>query len=390
MEPATPLVDRHVHRGERCPDRPLVSIVLLVTVDTSRLRSCLASVDLHAGDRAKVEVLVVANGTSAGELRWLIDRDDIVLLTSSVNLGFGGGCNWAAHIARADALLFMNDDALATAGWLDALLACVDADPTIGIAGSRVMLANGTLQEVGGVIWSDGTTSGVGRGLDPGAPEFAIRRDVDYVSFCSTMVRRKAWQDLGGFDEEYFPAYYEDTDLCLRAEGLDWRVVCEPTSQVIHAEGGSGEPRWQHFLKQRNRRRFASRWSDFLATCEQPPSLITGRRAVTRALDRAATRAARGLQPRPSTEACAAVVADLDTTSAAGISQREVTALRRMVALQQEYAATLVQELEAQGPASLASNQYRRVRARAGRVLTRHPRISDLVRRVVVSVGNRD
>ena len=89
MEPAAPLVDPRVRRGSRCPDRPDVSIIILVTTGTGRLRSCIASIDLHAGDRSNVEVVVVANGTPADELHWLIERDDLVLLTSTVNLGFG-------------------------------------------------------------------------------------------------------------------------------------------------------------------------------------------------------------------------------------------------------------------------------------------------------------
>lgn len=390
MEPAAPLVDPRVRRGSRCPDRPDVSIIILVTTGTGRLRSCIASIDLHAGDRSNVEVVVVANGTPADELHWLIERDDLVLLTSTVNLGFGGGCNWAAREARGPALLFMNDDAQATPGWLDALRACIDSDPVIGVAGSRVLLPNGMLQEVGGVIWSDGTTSGVGRGLDAGAPEFAVRRDVDYVSFCSTLVKRRTWDELGGFDEAYFPAYYEDTDLCLRASERGWRVVCEPASEVIHAEGASTAVRWQRFLKQRNRRRFVARWSAFLAACEPPPSLVTGRRAVSRALDRAASRAGQTRQRPPEASAPAGVSSVSPANASPAVSDREVSALQAMVALQQEYTAALLHELDSQGPASVASNQYRAVRALGGRLLTRHPRLSNMVRRVVVSVGNRE
>ncbi|HEX4754874.1 MAG TPA: glycosyltransferase family 2 protein, partial [Candidatus Dormibacteraeota bacterium] len=223
MDTTTTLPEPSVRRGSLVPADPAVSIIILVTEHTGRLRRCLASLDEHGPGTPLSEVLVVANGTAEEELRWLTARDDLVLLAAGVNLGFGGGCNWAAAVAAAPRLLFMNDDAVPTAGWLDQLGQGLDGDDTVGVAGSRILLANGTLQEAGGVVWRDGTTSGVGRGMDPNAPEYTVVRDVDYVSFCSTMVARETWNDVGGFDPRYFPAYYEDTDFCLTARSLGWR-----------------------------------------------------------------------------------------------------------------------------------------------------------------------
>jgi GT2 family glycosyltransferase len=380
MDVATGSGDPRARRGARSPEHPSISIIVLVTTATTRLRACLASIDAHRPTDTAVEVLVVANGTPAEELVWLAARDDIVLLTSTVNLGFGGGCNWAATVARGGQLLFLNDDARACPGWLEALTRRAAQDSTVGVVGSRVLLANGMLQEVGGVVWSDGTTSGVGRGMEPGAPAFAAARDVDFVSFCSTLVVRAAWDDLGGFDEGFFPAYYEDTDLCLRAQRLGWRVVCEPASSVVHDEGSSSRPRFQRFLKTRNRRLFVERWSGFLATCEKPPSLAIGQRAVERALQRTAARAR---QP-------GARVAQSVAAPPLRVVPDEAGALRRLLALDEEYIEMLDRELDRVGLTMLARDRYRWTRAHVGRVLTRHPRLSNTVRRVVVSVGNRD
>jgi GT2 family glycosyltransferase len=377
MDVGTSPPDPRVRRGARSSEQPSVSIIVLVTTDTARLRACLSSIDEHRPAGTDIEVLVVANGTPEAELAWLAERDDIVLLVSTVNLGFGGGCNWASSEARGEHLVFMNDDAVATGGWLAALTRCASEDDRIAVVGSRVLLGNGTLQEVGGVVWSDGTTSGVGRGMDPGDAGFASPRDVDFVSFCSTLVTRRAWDSLGGFDEAFFPAYYEDTDLCLRAFELGWRVVCAPSSSVVHHEGGSSRPRFQRFLKQRNRRRFAERWSSFLATCEPPPSLTTGQHAVQRALQRSATRVRRTDAPPPGT----------------GRDHRhpdETAALRHVLALQDEYIEALDRELDGVGLATVVRYSSRSVRGRLGRVLTRNPWLSNKVRAVVVSVGKRD
>ncbi len=143
-----------------------------------------------------------------------------------MNHGFGGGCNLAARFARGERLVFLNDDAVVTPGWLTALCAAMDSDDRIGVVGSAILLADGRLQEVGDVIWRDGSTSHLGRGLVSTAAAHLDLRDVDYVSFCSAMVRRQTWDDVGGFDERFFPAYYEDADLCLsaRVPRLAYRV----------------------------------------------------------------------------------------------------------------------------------------------------------------------
>jgi GT2 family glycosyltransferase len=390
MDATSSVADPRVLRGSLVPGDPAVSIIILVTTDTTRLRRCLASVDAHRPGTPVSEVLVVANGTAPEELRWLTVRDDVVLLAANVNLGFGGGCNWAASVAAGRRLLFMNDDAVATAGWLDELNRVLDGDDTVGVAGSRVLLTNGMLQEAGGVVWRDGTTSGVGRGMDPNAPEFAIGRDVDYVSFCSTMVAREAWEAVGGFDPRFFPAYYEDTDFCLTARSLGWRVICEPRSSVVHEEGGSTGASFNRFLKRRNRELFVAKWRATLAGAEPPPSLTTGQRAVRRALDRAAITA--GCQIAKQRSRASDPVRDSSTpgTPAAEVGVDQLGALRRLQAVNREFIDALTRELDVKGPATAARRLSRSLRSRAGSLLTRYPRLSHLVRTVIVSVGNRD
>lgn len=390
MDATSSVSDPRVLRGSLVPCDPVVSIIILVTKDTTRLRRCLASVDAYRPQTPVSEVLVVANGTAPEELLWLTVRDDVVLLSANVNLGFGGGCNWAGSVAAGRRLLFMNDDAVATAGWLDELNRVLDGDDTVGVAGSRVLLPNGTLQEAGGVVWRDGTTSGVGRGMDPNAPEFAIGRDVDYVSFCSTMVAREAWEGVGGFDPRFFPAYYEDTDFCLTARSLGWRVICEPRSSVVHEEGGSTGASFNRFLKRRNRELFVAKWRTTLAGAEPSPTLLTGQRAVRRTLDRTAVNAQGEIAKRRGRVSEPVRHSSASGTPAAAVGVDQVEALRRLQVIDQEFNDALTRELDVKGPATTARRLSRSLRARAGRLLTRYPRLSHLVRTVIVSVGNRD
>ena len=286
METALVVDGARTQRGGLVPEAPDVSVIILVLGDTSPLIACLDSLREHLPSSVRVEILVLANGTPLTALGEVQDRDDVVLIRSAVNHGFGGGCNWAARHARAPRLVFLNDDATITSGWLEHLISTLDSAADIAVVGSRVVLGNGRLQEAGSVIWQEGTTSGVGRGDDPDRPQHLVRRSVDYVSFCSAMVRREAWEAAGGFDEGYFPAYYEDADLCLTLHRRGWKIIYEPMSVVHHSESASTRLRFRHFISARNRGLFTQKWRDALATHEPEPSPEGRPAAVRRALRR--------------------------------------------------------------------------------------------------------
>ena len=99
----------------------------------------------------------------------------------------------------------------------------------------------------------------------PTIPSGRSIREVDYGSAACLVVRRAAFEELGGFDEAYAPAYYEDADLCLRLAERGLRTVFEPRSRVTHLQYGSGsvDAAVQHV--RRNRRVFLERWGDRLS-----------------------------------------------------------------------------------------------------------------------------
>ena len=95
---------------------------------------------------------------------------------------------------------------------------------------------DGTLQEAG--VLSGRTALPElerGKSLDP---RFAYPRDVD-GSAAALMVRRSLWNEVGGFDERFAPAYYEDTDLCFALRDAGHRVMYQPRAVVTHFEGVS-------------------------------------------------------------------------------------------------------------------------------------------------------
>ncbi|UXC89783.1 glycosyltransferase [Sphingobium sp. RSMS] len=155
------------------------------------------------------------------------------------NLGFLGNCNAAAKQARGDKIVLLNNDTLVLPDWLDALLRPFDRFEKVGFTGSKLINWDGTLQEAGGIFWEDGSAWNFGRNQDARAPEFNYLKDVDYCSGASIAIPRSLWEELGGFDPRYTPAYCEDSDIAFRIREAGYRTLYQPFSEVVHHEGRS-------------------------------------------------------------------------------------------------------------------------------------------------------
>jgi len=271
---------------------PLVSILILVYRNTDNLIPCLESIQ-NAGFQVPFEVIIAFNETPLSVVEKLcVDIQGVQVLRSSVNRGFSGGNNFAAAHATGKYVVLLNDDTLVEPGWLEALVETAESGPDIGAVGSRISFFDGTLQEAGALIWRDGTTIPLGRGLPAESQQFMYRRTVDYCSANGLLVKREVWDQLGGLDESFFPAYYEDVDLCLGIRHrLGQKVIFEPRARIRHLEAQSSDERFRSFLFRRNVERLRQKWGTELRAYE--PADPTSAAAVERALARS-----RGLPTR--------------------------------------------------------------------------------------------
>ncbi len=252
-------------------ETPSVSVIIPVYGKLPYTLACLRSLRRHAPTTA-FEVIVVDDASPDDCAATLGRIDGLRLIRNESNLGFVGSCNAGATAARGDYLLFLNNDTQVTSNWLDGLLACFAERADCGIAGSRLVYPDGRLQEAGGVVFADGRSWNVGRFEQRDVPAWRYRREVDFVSGASLMIRREVFQRVGGFDIRYMPAYYEDTDLALAVRPIGLRVYYEPASTVIHCEGISAGTDLQSGMKRHqvtNQVKFADKWA--LALSDQPP-----------------------------------------------------------------------------------------------------------------------
>jgi len=267
---------------------PTVSIIILARHRPERLERCLAAL-ARLPDQVSHEVLILLNGAD-DDVRAMFDAratrlHRVRVLESPINLGFAVGSNMGAAATTGRYLAFLNDDTEVEAGWLQSLVEIAELDPRVGAVGSCILFPDGSVQELGSIVWQDGSTMGLGRGEPPESPAVSFVREADYCSACSLLVRREAWEAVGGFCEDYFPAYYEDVDLCLSIRALGYRVLCAPRSRVRHHEGGSSDPGFRVFLHGYQRRRFQQRWGHLLSAFEppKPESAVAVNRAAFRA-----------------------------------------------------------------------------------------------------------
>ena len=155
------------------------------------------------------------------------------------NIGFLRACNRALDRVSAPATLFLNNDVVLHANAVRLALARLLATPLVGAVGGKIIRTHGLLQEAGCLLWRDGSADGWMRDASPDVPEANYVRDVDYCSGAFLMVRTGLLRTLGGFAEEYAPAYYEETDLCLRIQAHGYRVVYDPAVVLTHFEYAS-------------------------------------------------------------------------------------------------------------------------------------------------------
>ena len=252
--------------------KPDVSIVIPVHNKMELTYHCLASLIL-AWNKASFEVIVVDDCSTdrTTELPEIVENVNVIV--NEHNLGFLRNCNKAAKQARGEYVVMLNNDTEVTSGWLDEMITTFQRFDGVGMAGSKLIYPDGKLQEAGGIVWGNGQPWNLGNRGNPQAPEWNYARQADYLSGASLMVPRKIWEEVGGFSDEFAPAYYEDTDLAFKIRDYGYKTVYAPYSVVVHFEGMSnGRDESQGVKKNQviNAPKFRAKWIDSYMNNGQP------------------------------------------------------------------------------------------------------------------------
>ena len=226
-----------------------VSAVVVNFNARDHLVECVRSLRAEGVD----DVVVVDNDSADGSAPALAASDPGArIVATGANLGYGTAANRGAAVAAGDLLLVCNSDVVVEPGAVKALAAALDAWPGSAIVGPRIENLDGSVYPSPRTFPDLGVAVGHAfLGLVAPGNRFTRRyrmldwdraaaAAVDWVSGACFLVRRSAWEAVGGFDEAYF-MYVEDVDLCWRASRAGWGVVFEPAARVVHVQGVSSE-----------------------------------------------------------------------------------------------------------------------------------------------------
>jgi GT2 family glycosyltransferase len=246
---------------------PAVSIIIPVYGQLSVVLGCLDSISRHKS-KYDFEVLLFDDASPAEMgIGALADIPWLSYVHGEHNRGFIGACNQAVILAQGKYIVLLNSDTRVCDGWLDELVDTFMAQPDAGFVGSKLYNGDGSLQEAGAIVWQDGSAWNYGRNDRPNRAEYCYARQVDYCSGAAIAVPRTLWNNLGGFDTHFSPAYYEDVDLAYRVRAANRQVWMQPLARVIHYEGmthGRDETKGIKASQVVNAKKFYERWRETL------------------------------------------------------------------------------------------------------------------------------
>jgi len=231
----------------------MLSIIIPNWNNSGVLRKCLESVTKNT--ECEHEVIVVDNGSSDGSAQMVkASFPKVRLIRNKENLGFSKAVNQGLREAKGEKLLLLNNDVKVPAGWCKAFLKASEG-PGVGIVGCKLVFPNGDLQHAGCSIKPWGIVRHGYREKDNG--QYDEEREVDYVSGAAFLINRGVIAEIGLLDEEYSPAYYEETDYCWRARKAGFKVLYSPEPVVEHVEWATTEKMPDlYYIRERNRVRF--------------------------------------------------------------------------------------------------------------------------------------
>jgi GT2 family glycosyltransferase len=215
------------------------SIVIPVHGLAEVTRQCLNRLLVEVPPDCDHEIIVVDDASRDGTLAMLAEYGTAIrVVAHERNQGFSHACNSGAEVAAGRHLVFLNNDTIPLAGWLDALVHHAEAHPLAAIVGSKLLYPDGTIQHAGMVFDADRHPQHIYRGFAADHPAVNRSRPFRMVTGACMLISRATYEVAGGFDTAFVNGY-EDVDLCLRVGAFGREVHYCHESVLIHLESVS-------------------------------------------------------------------------------------------------------------------------------------------------------
>ena len=246
-------------------DPSLIAILIPVYNNWSLTEICLRSL-LSNPETKDVQIFVIDDASTDSTANQLKRFESVKVIECKENSGFTIAVNSGFKFlveSGFEYIYLLNNDTFLLPGFLTSALELVESNPNIAMVGSKLLYLDGTLQECGGIVWSDGSGANFGRNSSNENSIYQFSRPVDYCSGAALLIESRALKEVDYFDEIYAPAYYEDTDLAFKLRDIGREVWVSSGSEVIHFEGGSHGTDVNSGIKatqELNRVKFAEKW----------------------------------------------------------------------------------------------------------------------------------
>jgi len=223
---------------------PLVSVIIPTRDHHQLLRCCLNALFEHDDGALPIEIIVIDNDSREPEslayLNELAQQERITLLRRPGRFNYSAFNNDAVAIAKGELLAFLNNDVEAThPGWL-AVMAAQALRPEIGAVGAKLLYEDGTIQHGGVLLGVGGIAGHAHQYLPAEADGYQMRLQVAHnlsaVTAAALVIRRRVFNEVGGFDGEQLAVNYNDVDLCLRLMQAGYRNLFCPQAVLVHHE----------------------------------------------------------------------------------------------------------------------------------------------------------
>ncbi len=226
------------------------SVIVITCNSAAHITSCLRALRNHWD----WERIIIDNGSQDNTVECVRLADpDAWLVVNTENLGFAAAVNQGVRIAKGQIILLLNPDATPSVGALDEIAEILKAD-RVGAVSGALLRPDGTL-DIGFMVrrlptpitmlaeilllnhlWPSNPLNRTYRCLDL---DYSVLQEVEQPAAACLGFQRAAWEDIGGFDETFYPVWFEDVDFCRRLRNRGWKLIYRPEAVFSHAGGHS-------------------------------------------------------------------------------------------------------------------------------------------------------
>ncbi len=239
---------------------PKVAVVILNWNGRKYLDQFLPSV--LASSYPNLEIIIGDNASTDDSVSFLkVNYPQLRIIQNDQNYGFAGGYNRILAQVDADYFVLLNSDVEVSENWIDPVIQLMETKPQIAAAQPKILSYHDKRSfeyagAAGGLIDFLGYPFCRGRifdTLEKDLGQYDVAKEVFWASGAALFIKKTAWIEIGGFDEDFF-AHMEEIDLCWRLKNRGYQIWYCPDAKVYHVGGGTlnADSPFKTFLNFRN------------------------------------------------------------------------------------------------------------------------------------------